>query len=518
MKAFKKKFQELVYSFSTEDRYADYGEDDRISRADSGNGNDSSVMQSNNGSQIQLADFVEGSNSSGNDGISETLLAWRHIDSWAMQQNPDLAASLSDPCTRHDINNAEKDLGIIFPASVRASLRIHDGQEDLESLTGTSGLIFGLQLMSLDVIVQMTRTWRNVAENLQRKNAESKLRLEKTSELNGTSVDLPSQKQKGYGKVETQDYKSMNPNLQRNISQNYKKQFKLPDIPNQHSVPPLAIQTVYAHANWIPLVTDNSGNHIGVDLAPGPKGKYGQVILFGREFDTKFVVANNWGDFLLSFANDLESGNWLFIKEDDDEFAGEGELFYRDKKSNGPVRDYLEICVMRSRMRWNAFREKQLPPRPSREEYASQDSHITEEEATEQETTLTVDEKLDEPLASEVLSPEETPNAANERSGSTEVDSIKGDKANQEIGVNNKSSIANEISSERVEKESVEPIEDKVQKSEESKDEVNELNVSEPALDKSETVVDAEVSGLTKDSPKPKSIDKLKDDFENIAL
>ncbi|BAO41345.1 KNR4/SMI1 homolog [Kluyveromyces marxianus DMKU3-1042] len=393
MKAFKKKFQELVYSFSTEDRYADY--DEEAAHPNVAAEVERSISHSNHGSQIQLADYVDGSNPSGNEGISEALLAWRHIDNWTEEHNPDLAATLSDPCTRHDINNAEKDLDIIFPASVRASLRIHDGQEDLQSMTGTGGLLFGLQLMSLDQIVQMSRTWRNVAENLQRKNEEMQLRIDKQQQLNGTTVDLPSQQQKGYGKLETQDYKAMDPNLQRNISQNYSKQFKLPDIPNQHSVPPLAIQPVYAHSGWIPLVTDNAGNHIGIDLAPGPKGKYGQVILFGREFDTKFVVANNWGDFLLSFANDLELGNWLLVDEDNDQFAGEGELVFRDKKTNGPIRDYLEVLVMRSRMKYNSYGEKKLPKTPNQQAQAqatsSQESQSTFD-ITQQETSLTVDE------------------------------------------------------------------------------------------------------------------------------
>ena len=114
MKAFKKKFQELVYSFSTEDRYADY--DEEAAHPNVAAEVERSISHSNHGSQIQLADYVDGSNPSGNEGISEALLAWRHIDNWTEEHNPDLAATLSDPCTRHDINNAEKDLDIIFPS------------------------------------------------------------------------------------------------------------------------------------------------------------------------------------------------------------------------------------------------------------------------------------------------------------------------------------------------------------------------------------------------------------------
>lgn len=124
--------------------------------------------------------------------------------------------------------------------------------------------------------------------------------------------------------------------------------FKLPNIPDQKSIPPNAVEPVYAHPAWIPLISDNAGNHIGVDLAPGPNGKYAQVITFGRDFDTKFVVAGNWGEFLLLFANDLEAGNWYLVDDNDDYLSGDGELVFRDKKSNGPIQDYFEVLKRRA--------------------------------------------------------------------------------------------------------------------------------------------------------------------------
>ncbi|QEU61557.1 Smi1 [Kluyveromyces lactis] len=535
MQAFKKKLQQLVYSFSTEDRYADY--DEEAANQDVAAGVERSITESNHGSQIQLADYVDGSNPSGNEGISEALLAWRHIDNWTSQHNPDLAATLSDPCTRHDINNAEKDLDIIFPASVRASLRLHDGQEDLESMTGTGGLFFGLQLMGLDEIVQMTRTWRNVAENLERKNHELQIKMDKHQELNGTTVDLPNQ-QKGYGKLENQDYKAMDPNLQRNISQNYKKQFKLPDIPDQHSVPPLAIQQVYANSGWIPLVTDNAGNHIGIDLAPGPKGKYGQVILFGREFDTKFVVASNWGDFLLSFANDLELGNWLLIDEGNDQFAGEGELVFRDKKSNGPVRDYLEVLVMRSRMKWNSFTERKLPEEPKRTVSSSQGSQNTVEPAEQQETALTVDETLDEKneaslpvdntnTKQEVKDPETTGTKTGSSAKSEDnlpktsnPDEVTADRADKQVTSKheqNESTNAvesTETSQEGAVETSEKPEENPKKQSKKTSKKKGKKDEKKNSDSKTkEPVVEEET-----DSHLSNSVEKLKDDFENVAL
>ena len=356
MNVFKKKIKEWVYSISTEDHYAEYNSDeeqpsfnmgmrsgqgnvnpssmnlaDNMSSADiSGRNNNNGAMAS--GDNFQIDDF--GTGDASQKGVSEVMLAWRHIDAWTDKYNPDLNATLSDPCTQNDITHAEEDLEVSLPPSVKASLRIHDGQEDLESMTGTSGLIYGYQLMTLDQIVAMTQTWRNVAKNLEKHRAAA---------ANAAANGLSNQSSTGSS---AQQQQGADDNIQQN-------QFKLPYIPTQSSIPPETIQAAYAHPAWIPLVTDNAGNHIGVDLAPGPNGTYGQVIMFGREFDVKFAVADNWGEFLLSFANDLEIGNWYLIDDSDDYFAGEGELVFRDKKTNGRVQEYMEVLKKRTTQKYN---------------------------------------------------------------------------------------------------------------------------------------------------------------------
>ncbi|QLQ77872.1 hypothetical protein HG537_0A01190 [Torulaspora globosa] len=340
MNVLKKKLKELVYSFSTDDHYAEYnGNDSGRSfnmrrRANQGgvsgsrvnlNGGDEFGDEEMNLGAIEEEEDEINIDEFGNmdkEGVSEALLAWRHIDSWTTKHNPDLNATLGDPCTHNDITHAEEDLAVTLPAAVRVSLRIHDGQEDLESMTGVSGLIYGLQLMSLDQIVEMTQKWRSVAKNL---NRVTKSDHEATASSSSQSADATR-----------------------------RKQFKLPHIPQQDSIPKNSIQPVYAHPAWIPLLTDNAGNHVGVDLAPASEGKYAQVIIFGRDFDTKFVVAANWGDFLLDFANDLEAGNWYLVDDNDDFLSGDGELVFRDKKSNGPAQDYLEVLKKRA---WTKYHE-----------------------------------------------------------------------------------------------------------------------------------------------------------------
>lgn len=284
------------------------------------------------GSNIQLSvvdsDSARQHSEQHQDGVSEALLAWKHIDSWCTENAPDLSASLDNPCTRNDITGAEQDLNISFPPSVRASLRIHDGQEELDSYSGVSGLIYGLPLMSLDNIVSMTFAWRNVATNLQKSQ-----KLKQESKIFDSKSSPAAAGQPNAGG----------------------ENFKLKEIPKQGSIPPNTVQPVYAHHGWVPLVTDNAGNHIAIDLAPAPEGKVGQVIMFGRDFDVKFVVADNWGDFLLAFANDLIVGNWYLLSDNDygDILSGEGELVFRDKQHNSTiVEDYMTVLKKRSWVAW----------------------------------------------------------------------------------------------------------------------------------------------------------------------
>jgi hypothetical protein len=112
-------------------------------------------------------------------------------------------------------------------------------------------------------------------------------------------------------------------------------------LARQDSQPPNAIQKAYAHPGWIPLVRDWGGNNLAIDLAPGPAGKWGQVILFGRDYDCKYVVARSWSDLLAMVADDMNSGKW-FIDEDTN------ELKLRAFKQANVEPSYFDI------LRWRA--------------------------------------------------------------------------------------------------------------------------------------------------------------------
>ena len=56
------------------------------------------------------------------------------------------------------------------------------------------------------------------------------------------------------------------------------------------SDPEDAVAPVYVDAGWLPITTDGSGNHLAIDLAPGPNGTPGQVIVFGPDETAHVVV------------------------------------------------------------------------------------------------------------------------------------------------------------------------------------------------------------------------------------
>lgn len=97
----------------------------------------------------------------------------------------------------------------------------------------------------------------------------------------------------------------------------------------------------YAHPGWIPLARDWGGNNIAVDLAPGPVGKWGQIIIFGRDYDCKYVIARSWAAFLATVADDMCSEK-VFVDEETQ------ELKLREFKTQTVEPAYLDI------LRWRA--------------------------------------------------------------------------------------------------------------------------------------------------------------------
>ncbi len=240
--------------------------------------------------------------------------SWGRIDRWAEEHYEELFEELGEGATNNDLNDLEHQLDCSLPMDVRESLQIHDGQERGGRPTG---IIFGCMLLDCEEIVQEWQNWKVVNEQYL------------TPPVNYRPAPPP------------QALGGASSSSSRGQSQQPAGQWRQELLAKQDSQPVGAIQKVYAHPAWIPLARDWGGNNLAVDLAPGPAGKWGQVILFGRDYDCKYVVARSWSAFLATVADDLNSGKW-FIDEDSH------ELKLREFKNPKVEPAYLDI------LRWRA--------------------------------------------------------------------------------------------------------------------------------------------------------------------
>lgn len=63
-------------------------------------------------------------------------------------------------------------------------------------------------------------------------------------------------------------------------------------------------------------ISDNSGDHLTLDLDPPADGIYGQVLDHSHEVGPRNVVACGWGEFLKLLVDDLESGKYIYIEHE----------------------------------------------------------------------------------------------------------------------------------------------------------------------------------------------------------
>jgi cell wall assembly regulator SMI1 len=76
------------------------------------------------------------------------------------------------------------------------------------------------------------------------------------------------------------------------------------------SQPEGVIKVMYTNRLWIPLTSDAGGNHIGLDYDPDHRGRVGQVISFGRDEDTKRLLANDFDGFVEQCISWLDGATW----------------------------------------------------------------------------------------------------------------------------------------------------------------------------------------------------------------
>ena len=221
------------------------------------------------------------------------------------------------------------------------------------------------------------------------------------------------------------------------------------------------------------------------------------MITFGRDFDTKYVIADNWGEFLLSFANDLEAGNWFLVDDNDDFFAGDGELVYRDKKRNGPPQDYFDVLKSRAIEKYKNFTQQTKPSTKekvpnSNPSVVNSDIHDTESfELEDDDEEITSTHKIElintEPQDINVDVEKKLPELPAENNVATE-DITTVDSTEPEVP----------------EQETATPVE-------ESNNEINEeKEEEEKGLPNAETDNETNMEEV--------EVEKVQEDFENVAL
>jgi cell wall assembly regulator SMI1 len=203
---------------------------------------------------------------------------WNRIRLWLNREYPELGDTLNYGILPQDLAEIELQFGFSLPDVLRDSYLCCDGQEPESSAGCSEGLFFGLKLLPLDNVLEEWRFWREVDED----------------PLTGGNPELKEVMQ---------------------------------------SIPPGWIRREYSQRGWIPLITDKVGNYVGIDLNPDEKGAAGQVIVFGRDFDTKVVLYRGdgpagWAKWLASFVDELETGEGIEVSTGGDGSDSEDELGY----------------------------------------------------------------------------------------------------------------------------------------------------------------------------------------------
>lgn len=259
--------------------------------------------------------------------------SWRRIERWVEDNYQELFDNLCEGATINDVNELEHELDCSLPIDVRESLQVHDGQERGGRPTG---VLFGCMLLDCEEIYDEWKNWRKVNDNYLAKEAHREV-----------VVQLPIKAFAGPSS-------STEPTVPVSQAKPDNTLWRDELLDRQESQPPNAVQKAYAHAGWIPLARDWGGNCIAVDLAPGPLGKWGQIIIFGRDYDCKFVIARSWAHFLAAVADDFGNGDKIFVDEESD------QLKFLQFKAQGVEPPYLEV------LRWRCDQRHGRRPPPRR--------------------------------------------------------------------------------------------------------------------------------------------------------
>jgi cell wall assembly regulator SMI1 len=182
--------------------------------------------------------------------------AWTRLKKWASLNLPKTIEHLNRPAAAAQIQEFENAIGARLPNEVREHFRVHNGQNE------GPGIVFGLPFLSLQDSLSNWKGW-----------------------IDGYDSCIQD------GSAAASDQ----------LCSSFPSEF---------------VRQAYFNKGWIPITYDSSGNHVGIDLDPGPKGTTGQVIIFGRDDEFHPVLARNWAQFLTDLADELERGNFRIDNAD----------------------------------------------------------------------------------------------------------------------------------------------------------------------------------------------------------
>lgn len=214
---------------------------------------------------------------------------WARIRAWSRRRFPEVADTLNAPAAPDLVADFERLLRQPLPPAVRDSFALVNGQDNESLADGAlardrAGLVLGLPLLSVQEATAEWTCWRHVDSD----------------PLSGANGDVRA---------------------------------RMASCPAGWVVPQ------YSHPGWVPLVSDRMGNYIGVDIGPpsfnaaapaADQGQPGQVIIFGRDFDTTVVLhpgvgKGGWAHFLAHLADTLEREALFTLLDDDDDESSDEE-------------------------------------------------------------------------------------------------------------------------------------------------------------------------------------------------
>ncbi len=176
---------------------------------------------------------------------ADAIDAWPRLERALAAHAPAVLADLAPGADAAALADLATQTGLTLPESLRAYYAAHDGQRG-----DAPGLFFGLYALSAEAAGTEWANWTSLLRD--------------------------------------------DPSLNETIAVT--------------AQPEGAVEAVYAHPGWLPIASDGAGNHLAVDLAPGPQGTAGQVISFGTDEPVRRVLAPSVRHLVAWMAQALETG------------------------------------------------------------------------------------------------------------------------------------------------------------------------------------------------------------------